>query len=79
MFDKINRPSGVTGVEIGFNNLMPISSPVTLGEPKTSFGRMIRDAIVPPPPQNEPEETQLLLPKHDGDRPTGSHQEYWER
>lgn len=39
---------GVTGREIGFNNLMPISTPITLGEPKTELGKMIKDAITPP-------------------------------
>lgn len=36
------------GKEIGFNNLMKISTPITLGNPKTDFGRTIKDAITPP-------------------------------
>lgn len=50
------RGTGVTGREIGFKNLIPISTPITLGEPKTEFGRMIKDAITPPKidPRNSP-------------------------
>jgi hypothetical protein len=36
------------GREIGFNNLMPISTPITLGNPKTAFGKAIKEAITPP-------------------------------
>lgn len=32
----------------GFKNLMPITTPITLGEPVTSFGKMIKEAITPP-------------------------------
>ncbi len=40
--------NGVTGPEIGFSNLMPLSSPITMSNPATSLGRMIRDAITLP-------------------------------
>lgn len=38
----------VTGREIGFGNLMPLSGPITLGNPQTEFGRAIKQAITPP-------------------------------
>ena len=38
----------VTGREIGFKNLMPLLGPITLRDPKTSFGRAIKQAITRP-------------------------------
>jgi len=38
----------VTGREIGFGNLMPLSGPITLGNPTTAFGKAIKKAITPP-------------------------------
>lgn len=36
------------GKEIGFKNLMPISTPITLGNPKTDFGKIVKEAITTP-------------------------------
>jgi hypothetical protein len=42
------RKHSVTGPEIGFGNLMPINTPITMSNPATSLGRMIKDAITAP-------------------------------
>ncbi len=75
MFDNfLNRKgSGVTGREIGFNNLMPLSSPITMGEPRTSIGRMIRDAITPPPVN--PTQPDITDPHEGKDDPSGNRKE----
>jgi hypothetical protein len=41
------RSHSVTGPEIGFKNLIPISSSITLGDPSTAIGKMIKAAITP--------------------------------
>lgn len=41
------RKHSVTGPELGLSNLMPITTPITLGRPSTALGKMIQAAITP--------------------------------